>query len=241
MGKCNPANKAVERAKENRESKETVEDLLETYEELKGRKKSLSPYDVEEFLPDNARLENGKLVVTYKSSKPDLDTSDGTLTPRRKKILNLLDDGINPPEISAKGISSETYAYATKQYFGFLLDNPALKEAFLGGGLRPQDSYVLRFPEDDIELTYESLTNVKKDAKKYFELFDELPVIETFDGEEINIYSENDQKSNEEDDEDSHSEKNIPEFSTDEWKSIVAALNRDGQDDLASVVIDRVW
>ena len=237
MAKCNPANKAVERAKENRESEETVEDLLETYDELKERKKSLSPYDVEEFLPDNARLENGELVATYKSSKPNLDTSDGTLTPQRKKILNLLDDGTNCSEISAKGISSESYAYATRRNFGFLLDNPALKEAFLSGGLRPQDSYVLRFPENDIELTYESLTNVKKDAKKYFRLFDELPVIETFDGEEINI----DQMPNEEDDEDSHSEKNIPEFSTDEWKSIVAALNRDGQDDLASVVIDRVW
>lgn len=234
MGKCNPASKQVEEMKNEQESDESVDELMEKYNQiLEETKRSITPSDVIEYLPENAKMVDDQLVVED-SVRHYADTAK--LTQSRKEILQELRDGSTPAEIKEKGVASQSHVSRTKSLFGFILEHPALKEAFLSKS-RVRPKWELVDPESDTRLSYESKENLIEDIKHLRSVFDTFP----------DVYR-NGQLVSDEFEEEENNEESSKEFSqgfghpldTEDWKKIIAALNRDDQDELANFIIDKL-
>jgi len=228
----------------NDEEKPTVEQMLENLDELKEkRSRSLRPYDVVDQLPTMAKYEDGELKVTVNRDWEKVIS----LTPLRRKILSCLERGMSPQDVVKQDIASQGYVAKTKNDFGFLLDNPALYDAFVERALRTEDDFIIRGEtgEDEIELTKKNKSLSTKTAERLISNGWDNVVIEEPDGN-ILSYSKNRPSSPQSPDSGDQVEQEEPEEQTrplleDEYTDIVAALHRDDQDELAKKVIKTVW
>lgn len=233
MGKWNPVAKQVREMEDNQsdDNEESVDELMETYNEIiKESKRSLTPSDVIDHLPENAKMMEGTLVI-----EDDVRANCKTahLTQNRKEVLKSVDDGMNAGEIERAGIASQSQTSRTRQLFGFILEHPALKEAFLSKS-RLSAQWELVDPESETTISYDSKREAIRDFKRFSQAFGSAPEVYK-NGERLNVDSESD---------DSNLEEFSGEFShpldKEDWKKIIAALNRDEQDELASFIIDNV-
>lgn len=235
MSKWNPANKQIAEFENRHEGEEeTVDDLLEKYNEVKdGTDVSLDPHDVRDFLPESVEWDGNKLL----QYEPHDDSVNKTsLTPLKKEVLRALDNGLTPHEIDEQDIASSSYGFRTREDFGFIIESPAMKQAFLSHG-RVMSEWKLVHPDDDVEISYSSRAEAIKDYSKISEAFGIDPVV-LKDGEEISINEDDNEESQESQDDAESFEKFADPLDTEDWKMVVAALHRDEQDDLASYILD---
>jgi len=229
---------------ETNDEEPTVEQMLENLDELKEkRSRSLRPYDVVDQLPTMAKYEDGELKVAVNRQWEKVIS----LTPLRRKILSCLEKGMEQQEIVNRDIASQGYVAKTKNDFGFLLDNPALYDAFVERALRTEDDYIIRGEtgEDEIELSKKNKSKATKTAERLISNGWDNVVIEEPDGNVLS-YSKNRLSSPQSPDSSDQVEQEEPEEQTrplleDEYTNIVAALHRDNQDELAKKVIKTVW
>lgn len=234
MGGVNPATKAVKKYSEP-ETEETVDDLLEKYEEVKnGTRCSLSPHEVKEHLPEKACIKEGKLRVEASTRDDDY----ANLTPMRKEILRALNRGLSTEEIVNRDIASSSYVSRTRREFDFLLENPALYSAFVEKG-RVKDNWRIVDPKTDTELTYDSRRKAVQGLHKFIQSFGTTP--EVYHNDECVSSIEHNGKSvsleTDDNEIESFAEGIENPLDDEDWQNIVAALHRDNQDELASFVI----
>ena len=234
MGKWNPVMKQVKEMSkhpEDSESEESVDELMEKYNQImEESKRSLTPSDVVDYLPENAKIEDGTLVIED-NIRPACKTA--RLTQNRKDVLKALSDDMDAGEIQRADIASQSQVTRTRQLFGFILEHPALREAFLSKS-RIQPQWELVDPESETTISYNSKRKAIRDFKRFSQAFGTAPDVFK-NGEQVSL------------DEEPNTESNVEfsgEFShpldKEDWKKIIAALNRDEQDELASFIIDNV-
>lgn len=107
-----------------------IDSFTDLMDSLDKRETVNRPSDVEELIPEKARLKNGELIV-FDSVASNEDTSG--FTPLRKKIIRVSKE--NPEKIQGEIASlvgcSGAEVSRTSRNFDFLLENDSLYKAFV--------------------------------------------------------------------------------------------------------------
>lgn len=250
------------------EEESSVDEMMEKFDEImEQREQSLKPHEVTDQLPAGARIEDGNLVKN--DSRPERDTIG--FTPKRRKVIKCINEGMSPKEISKQDIASHAHISRTKREFGFLLENPMLYDAFVERPTKTSKDYKLTVTADDEEMTLTKPNEQKATAAAERLLSNgwskvrlEYPDgdVTTYGKRSLEPASEPDStKSVDEDGNESKDGKSEVEevseqdddpftyentedetiINEDGYKAIVGALYRDENDELAGKVIDIVW
>jgi len=166
---------------DNMGDRESIDQLLESYNDIQEEMvETKTPFDIDDLddrLPTGASFDGEKLWVTDNTSN---DAQNSSLTDRRKNVLREYAKTRDVTQTAATIESSESHIYATKDLFGFLLEDPVLFEAFL---LDRQQRDVWEVKYEDGSSTTHCKAAACKFARKKFAETGEIPLVVGPDGD----------------------------------------------------------